>query len=150
MATRKPPVKTAASPPKPQDTPEAGSATPPASPPGMELSAAAPLEPPTAPPAPEPAPSPEPPTQPGITAHQPLVVDHTDLVGEDGNELPRDLAELFDLTHPEWTVVYPRLRIYQRRTYTGSRRTVTQLLYTPAQSIPRAEFDQLQRALGGE
>ncbi|MFI6447800.1 hypothetical protein [Kitasatospora sp. NPDC050543] len=141
MAARKPPVKAAASTAKPQDTPEA-------SPPGMELSAAAPLEPPAAAHASEPAPNPEPPTQTGITAHQPLVIDHMELVGEDGSELPHDLAELFDLTHPEWTVVYPRLRIYQRRTYTGSQRTVTQLLYTPAQSIPRAEFDQLRMALG--
>ncbi|MEV8095249.1 hypothetical protein [Kitasatospora sp. NPDC085879] len=150
MAARKPPVKAAASTPKPQDTPEAGSAPPPAGPPGMELSAAAPLEPPTASPAPEPAPSPEPPTQPGITAHQPLAVDHTELVGEDGNELPYDLAELFDLTHPEWTVIYPRLRIYQRRTYTGNRRTVTQLLYTPAQPIPRGELDRFGLLFGRE
>ncbi|GAA2746103.1 hypothetical protein [Kitasatospora cinereorecta] len=150
MAARKPPVKAAASTPKPQDTHEASRARPPAGPPGMELSAVAPIEPPTAPPSTELAFSPEPPTQPGITAHQPMVVDHTELVGEDGNELPHDLAELFDLTHPEWTVVYPRLRIYQCRTYTGSRRTVTQLLYTPAQSIPRAEFDQLRQALSWE
>ncbi|MGW4891076.1 hypothetical protein ACWEQL_02235 [Kitasatospora sp. NPDC004240] len=150
MAARKPPVKAAASTPKPQDTPEASRATPPASPPGMELSAATPLEPPTASHAPEPAPSRQPPAQPGITAHQPLVVDHTELVGEDGSELPHDLAELFDLTHPEWTVVYPRTRIYRRRTYAGSHRTVTQLLYTPAQPIPRGEFDQLRILLGWE
>ncbi|MFJ1706874.1 hypothetical protein [Kitasatospora sp. NPDC088346] len=149
MAARKPstgPASTA----EPQTGPTAGAVSnpPPVSPPGIELSAAAPLEPPASVSAQPPAPSPELPPTPEITTHQPLDSDDVELVDEDGDELPQDLAELFDLTHPEWTVVYPRVRIYQRRTYTGSRRTVTHLLYTPAQSIPRSELDQFRHALG--
>ncbi|MFE7526723.1 hypothetical protein ACFU7Y_13470 [Kitasatospora sp. NPDC057542] len=87
---------------------------------------------------------------PGITAHQPLATGHAELVDEDGTPLPHDLEQLFDLTHPEQTVVFARLRIYQSRTYPGTHRTVTQLLYVPTQSIPRDEFERLRLALGWE
>ncbi|MFJ8043828.1 hypothetical protein ACIRBX_25330 [Kitasatospora sp. NPDC096147] len=120
---------------------------PPASgPTGLELSVAAPLEPLAAPALAEPPPAPA--AVPlGVQRHQPLTTTGTELVDEDGNPLPDDLAVLFDLTRPEQTVVYPRLRIYERQTYTGSRRTVTKLLYTPGNAVPRAEVDQLRRAL---
>ncbi|MFB8235553.1 hypothetical protein ACFC58_03285 [Kitasatospora purpeofusca] len=128
---------------------------------GIELPTSAPLEPPSAattpptdlplpPTTPSGPPTEHPAANPSINAHQPLATDDIVLVDEAGDELPRDLATLFDLTHPEWTVVQPKVRIYQRRTYTGSRRTTTQLLYTPAQSIPRAEFDQLRNSLSWE
>lgn len=68
---------------------------------------------------------------------------------EDGTALTTDLAELFDLTQPERTVIYPRVRIYQRFTYPGSVRTVTQLLHTPGHGIPRPEFEALRQALDG-
>ncbi|WP_406205243.1 hypothetical protein OH807_30500 [Kitasatospora sp. NBC_01560] len=151
MAARKPPAKTTAAAPNAPSGPvaEQPAAPAPAAAPGVELSAAAPLEPPTDA-SPPPPPSVDPPASPGITLHQPLASADVVLVDEDGNELPPVLADLFDLTHPEWTVVYPRVRIYQRRTYTGSRRSVTRLLYTPSQSVPRAEVDQLRQALGWE
>ncbi|MFJ4189447.1 hypothetical protein [Kitasatospora sp. NPDC089509] len=117
--------------------------------PPAELSAAAPLDPPPSPTA-APQPHQAEPTTPGITAHQPLASGHVDLVDEDGNPLTHDLEQLFDLTHPEQTVVFPRLRIYQSRTYPGTHRTVTQLLYVPTQAIPRDEFEGLRLALSGE
>lgn len=115
--------------------------------PPTELSAAAPLDPPPSRTA-DPEPSQPEPTTPGITAHQPLATGHVELVDEDGTPLPHDLEQLFDLTHPEQTVIFARLRIYQSRTYPGTHRTVTQLLYVPTQSIPRAEFERLRLALG--
>ncbi|MFJ6770123.1 hypothetical protein ACIQOV_03940 [Kitasatospora sp. NPDC091257] len=118
-------------------------------PPPAELSAAAPLDPP---PSRTAAPEPSQPdvTTPGITAHQPLATGHVELVDEDGAPLPHDLEQLFDLTRPEQTVVVARLRIYQSRTYPGTSRTVTQLLYVPTQSVPRDEFERLRLALGWE
>ncbi|MDH6138459.1 hypothetical protein P3T35_000436 [Kitasatospora sp. GP30] len=38
----------------------------------------------------------------------------------------------------------------QRFTYPGSRRTVTQLLHTPANGAPRPDFDALRQALDRE
>ncbi|WP_327074417.1 hypothetical protein OG196_31740 [Kitasatospora purpeofusca] len=151
MAARKPaPRSTAAQ--GPQAPASAGTSPPSPAVPGTEVSSAAPLEPAAAPlpPPTAPPPHPEAPVTPGITQHQPLLSDGVTLVNADGDELPHDLDALFDLTHPDWTVVYPKVRIYQRRSYKGSGRTATQLLYTPAQSIPRAEFDQLRQTLGWE
>ncbi|MFF4819833.1 hypothetical protein ACFY2K_35255 [Kitasatospora sp. NPDC001309] len=145
MAARKPTTKPTAAP--AAEAVGAGGAdleTPPA-----DLSAAAPLDPPPSPTA-APEPSQPEPTTPGIKAHQPLASGHVDLVDEDGAPLPHDLGQLFDLAHPEQTVVFPRLRIYQSRTYPGTHRTVTQLLYVPTQSIPRDEFERLRLALGWE
>ncbi len=139
MAARKPPAK----PPAPTEADDRPSAVP-----APETSAAAPLEPPAVP-----ADSTEPDaggTPTGITFQPPAPAADTELVDEHGALLPRDLGELFDLTHPEWTVVFPKVRIYQRRAIPGSRRTVTHLLYVPAQSIPRAEFDRLRLALDWE
>ncbi|MEV7926135.1 hypothetical protein [Kitasatospora sp. NPDC088779] len=144
MAARKPATKPAV-----EAAAEAASAggadleTPPA-----ELSAAAPLDPPSSSTAAPELNQVEP--TPGITAHQPLAIGHVDLVDEDGTPLPHDLEQLFDLTRPEQTVVFPRLRIYQNRTYPGTNRTVTQLLYVPTQPIPRDEFDRFRQALGWE
>ncbi|MFJ6380123.1 hypothetical protein ACIQI7_09000 [Kitasatospora sp. NPDC092039] len=146
MAARKPTTKPAA-PPAAETAADADGAeleTPPA-----ELSAAAPLDPPPRTTA-EPEPNQMEPATPGIVAHQPLATGHVDLVDEDGAPLPQDVEQLFDLTHPEQTVVFARLRIYQNRTYPGTHRIVTQLLYTPAQSIPRTEVDRLRVALGWE
>ncbi|MBO1415100.1 hypothetical protein [Streptomyces sp. FH025] len=145
MAARKPTTKPAAAPAaEAAGTGGADLETPPA-----ELSAAAPLDPPPSPTA-VPEPNQAEPTTPGITAHQPLASDHVELVDEDGTPLPHDLEQLFDLTHPEQTVVFARLRIYQSRAYSGTHRTVTQLLYVPTQSIPRDEFERLRLALGWE
>ncbi|WP_416876415.1 hypothetical protein [Kitasatospora sp. SC0581] len=145
MAARKPTTKPAAAP----AAKTAGAGGPDLETPPAELSAAAPLDPPPGPTA-EPEPNQEEPTTPGIAAHQPLASGHVDLVDEDGTLLPHDLEQLFDLSHPEQTVVFPRLRIYQRRTYPGTHRTVTQLLYVPTQSIPRDEVERVRLALGGE
>ncbi|MFD7450387.1 hypothetical protein [Kitasatospora sp. NPDC059827] len=145
MAARKPTTKLTAAP--EAEAVGAGGAdleTPPA-----ELSAAAPLDPPPGPTA-TPEPNQAEPAAPGITAHQPLGSGHVELVDEDGILLPHDLEQLFDLAHPEQTVVFPRLRIYQRRTYPGTDRTVTQLIYVPTQSVPRDEFERLRLALGWE
>ncbi|WP_371517697.1 hypothetical protein [Kitasatospora sp. NBC_01300] len=146
MAARKPITRTASEAEPPAD-PVAEQA---ADLPPVELSAAAPIEPPPEPGGMTPEPDHQDAVSPGLTVHQPLATDHVELVDEDGNPLPRDLEQLFDLTHPEWTVIYPRVRIYQNRTYAGTRRAVTQLLYVPAQSIPRAEFDRFRQALGWE
>ncbi|MGX4733157.1 hypothetical protein [Kitasatospora griseola] len=154
MAARKPPVKDTT--PLPAAAPDTEASAPaadqpaaaPAPAPAPETSAAAPLEPPAAP-----VDSTEPGlegTPTGITFQPPAPAADTELVDEHGALLPHDLDELFDLTHPEWTVVFPKVRIYQRRAIPGSRRTVTHLLYVPAQSIPRAEFDRLRLALGWE
>ncbi|ROR42968.1 hypothetical protein EDD39_1103 [Kitasatospora cineracea] len=152
MAARKPPAKTTA--PVPAATPAPESAAPEAEQPAAapipaaEASAAAPLEPPPVPPE-QPEPRPEGPV-PGITLQAPASAADSELVDENGSPLPGDPSELFDLTHPEWTVVFPKVRIYERRTVPGSRRTVTHLLYIPAKSVPRAEFDRLRQARGWE
>ncbi|MGW4694888.1 hypothetical protein ACWEO1_21220 [Kitasatospora cineracea] len=150
MAARKPPAKTTAPVPAATPTPEAAAPTAdqPAAAPIPEASAAAPLEPPPAAPK-QPEPRPEGPV-PGVTLQAPASAADSELVDENGALLPDDPGELFDLTHPEWTVVFPRVRIYERRTVPGSHRTVTHLLYIPSKSVPRPEFDRLRQVRGWE
>ncbi|MCC9309278.1 hypothetical protein LN042_19675 [Kitasatospora sp. RB6PN24] len=130
------------------DEPTPPTEQPPAAADSVERSAAAPLEPPAAK-ASQPAEDSARFTVLGLSDHQDLHNGPVELVDEDGTPLPKDLAELFDLTHPEWTVIFPRVRIYQRFTYPGSDRTVTQLLHTPGNGIPRPELEALRQALDG-